>query len=146
RGDRALREEGRRLPGQGDVRRLRRPVLRARRSGADAVRVRGEEGMTSGTVLSLLLLLIVASLLVPPIRRRLPERLIRLQLPACVLVASLLWWHAGVSYSRARYPLASVLPTPWEVLLGIAELARKGLLLKYTVSSLFRVTWAYLAA
>src|SRR5262249_60007560 len=35
---------------------------------------------------------------------------------------------------------------PWEVLLGIAELARKGLLLKYTVSSLFRVTWAYLAA
>jgi NitT/TauT family transport system permease protein len=39
-----------------------------------------------------------------------------------------------------------VLPTPFEVLMGIVELAQKGLLLKYTISSLFRVTWAFLAA
>jgi NitT/TauT family transport system permease protein len=82
----------------------------------------------------------------PAVRRQLPEWLIRLLLPAAVIGAFLLLWHAGISYSRATRPLASVLPTPWEVMLGIVELARKGLLLKYTVSSLFRVTWAFLAA
>jgi len=37
-------------------------------------------------------------------------------------------------------------PTPWQVALGIVELARKGLLLKYIVASLFRVTWGFLLA
>jgi NitT/TauT family transport system permease protein len=39
-----------------------------------------------------------------------------------------------------------VLPTAWQTLGGIADLARQGLLLKYTVASLFRVTWGFLAA
>ncbi len=34
-------------------------------------------------------------------------------------------------------------PGPWEVVLGIVELIRKGLLLKYIVASLFRVTWGF---
>jgi NitT/TauT family transport system permease protein len=82
----------------------------------------------------------------PAARRRLPEGLTRLLLPAAVIAVLLILWHAAIAYSRATRPLTSVLPTPWEVLVAIAELARKGLLLKYTVSSLFRVTWAYLAA
>jgi len=39
-----------------------------------------------------------------------------------------------------------VLPSAWETLLGIADLAKQGLLLKYTVASLFRVTWGFAAA
>lgn len=50
-------------------------------------------------------------------------------------------WHVGVAATGA--PLV---PTPWETALAIAELARKGLLIKYVVASLFRVTWGYLAA
>jgi len=37
-------------------------------------------------------------------------------------------------------------PGPWEVVLGIVELIRKGLLLKYIVASLFRVTWGFFLA
>ena len=39
-----------------------------------------------------------------------------------------------------------IIPGPWAVLKGIVELARKGLLLKYVVASLFRVTWGFLLA
>jgi NitT/TauT family transport system permease protein len=39
-----------------------------------------------------------------------------------------------------------VLPSPSAVFLAIGELARRGLLLKYVVASLFRVTWGYLMA
>jgi NitT/TauT family transport system permease protein len=39
-----------------------------------------------------------------------------------------------------------VLPTPLETLAGIVDLARQGLLLKYAVASLFRVTWGFLLA
>lgn len=39
-----------------------------------------------------------------------------------------------------------MVPTPWEAVRGIGELARRGLLLKYVVASLFRVTWGYLLA
>src|SRR5439155_4782856 len=35
---------------------------------------------------------------------------------------------------------------PWSVVLAIGELAQRGLLVKYVVASLFRVTWGYLAA
>lgn len=38
------------------------------------------------------------------------------------------------------------MPGPWAVLQGIVELGRKGLLLKYVVASLFRVTWGFLTA
>ena len=50
-------------------------------------------------------------------------------------------WQVAVAAS----PLTLV-PTPWQSLLAIAELAEKGLLLRYMVASLFRVTWGYLGA
>jgi len=40
----------------------------------------------------------------------------------------------------------SLIPGPWAVVMGIVELAQKGLLLKYVVASLFRVTWGYVSA
>lgn len=39
-----------------------------------------------------------------------------------------------------------LIPGPWAVAKGIVELAQRGLLLKYVVASLFRVTWGYLLA
>jgi len=50
-------------------------------------------------------------------------------------------WHVCVRLSRS-----DLFPGPVDVLLGIIELAEKGLLLKYVVSSLFRVTWGFLLA
>lgn len=41
---------------------------------------------------------------------------------------------------------APLVPSPWEALRGIAELTGRGLLIKYVVASLFRVTWGYLLA
>jgi NitT/TauT family transport system permease protein len=41
---------------------------------------------------------------------------------------------------------AVLIPGPLAVVKGIVELAEKGLLLKYIVASLFRVTWGYLLA
>ncbi len=75
-----------------------------------------------------------------------PEVVVRVLLPLGVAAACLLFWHAGISWSRATAPGTSVLPTPLEALRGLIELAEKGYLLKFTVSSLFRVTWAFLAA
>jgi NitT/TauT family transport system permease protein len=84
----------------------------------------------------------------PPaeLRRGGRELFYRLGLPLVVTAAGLLAWHLGIAWSRSVDPSTSLLPTPWEVVLGLIELAQKGLLLKYTVSSLFRVTWAFLAA
>lgn len=53
----------------------------------------------------------------------------------------LLLWHVAITRQSAH-----LLPTPWAVVLGIVELARRGLLLKYVVASLFRVTWGFLLA
>ena len=39
-----------------------------------------------------------------------------------------------------------ILPGPWKVFLGLVDLARRGLLVKHVVASLFRVTWGYLSA
>jgi len=50
-------------------------------------------------------------------------------------------WQFGVS--RQSSP---ILPGPWSVVTGLAELIHKGLLFKYIVASLFRVTWGYLSA
>lgn len=50
-------------------------------------------------------------------------------------------WH--VAASRQAVP---IIPGPYAVLEGIFELARRGLLVKYAVASLFRVTWGYLLA
>ena len=59
-------------------------------------------------------------------------------LPCLVALASLLAWHLAVRAARS-----DLFPGPWQVALGIAELMRKGLLLKYIVASLFRVTWGF---
>lgn len=50
-------------------------------------------------------------------------------------------WHIAVIASGTR-----LVPSPAEALLGIVELARRGLLVKYVVASLFRVTWGYCMA
>ena len=57
---------------------------------------------------------------------------------SAAIVAS---WQMAVN--RQTVP---IIPGPWAVVKGIAELAQKGLLLKYVVASLFRVTWGYLLA
>ncbi len=62
-------------------------------------------------------------------------------LPFTSVVILLIAWQIGVS----SHP-DSLLPGPWAVVLGIVELARKGLLVKYVVASLFRVTWGYVSA
>ncbi len=82
----------------------------------------------------------------PPGRSGAADVLIRLALPLSVAGVCLAVWHFGIAWTRAWDPSTAVLPSPWDVVLGLVELAQKGLLVKYTVSSLFRVTWAYLAA
>ena len=62
-------------------------------------------------------------------------------LPLAVGVGLLLFWDVGLRLSGNE-----ILPTPVAVVRGIGELAEKGLLLKYVVASLFRVTWGFLLA
>lgn len=50
-------------------------------------------------------------------------------------------WHVAVVASPG-----TLVPSPWAAVSAIGELAVKGLLLKYIVASLFRVTWGYVAA
>jgi NitT/TauT family transport system permease protein len=52
-----------------------------------------------------------------------------------VLIAS---WQIAVRGSGNE-----ILPTPSEVFFGLGELVHKGLLVKYVVASLFRVTWGF---
>ena len=61
-------------------------------------------------------------------------------LPLTGIVAALAAWQLAVSLRP------SLIPGPVAVAAGIGELAVRGLLLKYVVASLFRVTWGYLAA
>ena len=65
---------------------------------------------------------------------RLPERL----RPILFLAALLALWQVAIS----RHP-ATLLPGPWAAVLGLVDLLRHGLLLKYVVASLFRVTWGF---
>jgi NitT/TauT family transport system permease protein len=62
-------------------------------------------------------------------------------LPLCVVAALLVAWQAAVTWTHSL-----VFPTPWEVLQGTAELAAKGVLHKYAISSLFRVIWSFFLA
>ena len=62
-------------------------------------------------------------------------------LPLTGIVIFVLAWHFAVAAEAD-----TLVPSPWAAFLGIVELAEKGLLAKYVVASLFRVTWGYLAA
>lgn len=70
-----------------------------------------------------------------------PSLFRRLLVPAVVMALLLSLWHAAI-----RLTGNDLLPTPWQVVMGIVELAEKGLLLKYIVASLFRVTWGFTLA
>jgi NitT/TauT family transport system permease protein len=66
--------------------------------------------------------------------------LVRLR-PVAFIAALFVVWQIAI----AREP-SHLLPGPWGVVGGIADLVRHGLLLKYIVASLFRVTWGFLLA
>jgi NitT/TauT family transport system permease protein len=68
-------------------------------------------------------------------------RLRAVLLPLGVAGVLLGGWQTAVALSGSP-----IFPGPWQAAQGIAELAEKGLLLKYIVSSLFRVTWGFLLA
>jgi len=62
-------------------------------------------------------------------------------LPFVGVAAFVIAWQIAVAESPR-----TLIPGPWLVAKAIAELARRGLLLRYVVASLFRVTWGYLLA
>lgn len=64
--------------------------------------------------------------------------LARAALPLGVASAVVGLWWLGVRLSGS-----DLFPTPLQVLRGIIELAERGLLAKYVVASLFRVTWGF---
>jgi NitT/TauT family transport system permease protein len=66
--------------------------------------------------------------------------LVRLR-PVAFIAVLLILWQAAIGRSPSH-----LLPGPWEVARGIADLAQHGLLLKYVVASLFRVTWGFVLA
>jgi NitT/TauT family transport system permease protein len=52
----------------------------------------------------------------------------------------------GVWYGAALRQTSGLFPNPTEVVLGLVELLERGLLAKYVVASLYRVSWGYLLA
>ena len=62
-------------------------------------------------------------------------------LPVAVLLIVYGFWDGAVVLSRS-----DIFPRPYQVLLGIAELVQRGLLLKYVVASLFRVSIGFTLA
>ncbi len=62
-------------------------------------------------------------------------------LPAAFIALLLLIWQVAVTWEPSH-----LLPGPLGALGGITDLLRHGLLLKYVVASLFRVTWGFLLA
>ena len=73
-------------------------------------------------------------------RATLPRNLRRFT-PLIGILLGIVAWQIAIILTRS--PLV---PGPWEVALAVIELAQRGLLLKYVVASLFRVTWGYVAA
>ncbi|HWN42249.1 MAG TPA: ABC transporter permease [Thermoanaerobaculia bacterium] len=69
------------------------------------------------------------------------SRLEPILLPLAVAVLFVLGWHFAVKWTGS-----DIFPAPEMVVTGTVELARKGVLLKYVVASLFRVTTGYLLA
>ena len=66
--------------------------------------------------------------------------LVRLRPVAFIAVLLAIW---QIAIDRSPFHL---LPGPWGVAGGIADLVQHGLLLKYIVASLFRVTWGFVLA
>ncbi len=66
------------------------------------------------------------------------RRMTGVLLPLAVAIVFLVAWHFAVKASGS-----DIFPTPHQVLLGLIELAKQGLLVKYIVASLFRVTWGF---
>jgi NitT/TauT family transport system permease protein len=77
----------------------------------------------------------------PELARRFKPSLGRFFLPVGTIFLFLLAWDAAVRVSGS-----DLFPKPLDVAKGIRELAEKGLLLKYIVASLFRVSWGFGAA
>ena len=69
------------------------------------------------------------------------RRLSNALLPALAIAALLIAWHLAIAASAG-----TLIPSPLRVAAGLVELAERGLLLRYVVASLFRVTWGYLLA
>lgn len=60
-------------------------------------------------------------------------------LPLSGLATFVAVWALAVAVSSTH-----IVPSPWRVARGLAELAASGALFKHTIASLFRVTWGYL--
>jgi NitT/TauT family transport system permease protein len=61
--------------------------------------------------------------------------------PLIIAALFILVWHFGVKLSGSE-----VFPRPMQVVYGMVELTRKGMLVKYVVASLFRVSAGFLLA
>lgn len=70
-----------------------------------------------------------------------PNRLALLLRPIALIALLILAWSIAIPYEPAH-----LLPGPWGVVEGIADLLQHGLLFKYIVASLFRVTWGFTLA
>jgi len=67
--------------------------------------------------------------------------LLRRLRPFAFILLLIALWQIAVMRSTNH-----LLPGPWGVVLGIADLLQHGLLFKYVVASLFRVSWGFLLA
>ncbi len=76
-----------------------------------------------------------------PASARQATRFGQFALPCGVMLLFLLIWDGSVRLSGS-----DLFPKPIDVARGIVELAQKGLLLKYIIASLFRVTWGFALA
>jgi NitT/TauT family transport system permease protein len=61
--------------------------------------------------------------------------------PLAFIALLLVVWQIAIDLHPGQ-----LLPSPWQTLRGIGDLLQHGLLLKYVVASLFRVTWGFLLA
>lgn len=61
--------------------------------------------------------------------------------PILFIALSIAVWQVAVMRSTTH-----LLPGPWGVVLGLVDLLQHGLLFKYIVASLFRVSWGFLLA
>ena len=68
-------------------------------------------------------------------------RLEAVLLPLAVAAVFIVGWHFAVALSGS-----TIFPRPYQVLTGMYELGRRGLLVKYIVASLFRVSAGFLLA